>query len=180
MKSIELVSSETSVKIGTIQRRLAWPLREGWHAQIEKCIPLCFYSLNIHAHFYHKSSQHLQRINIKKNSYYFSSWWVLVVLFLIFFTVSTSSTSFASFTTSILFTWRLNKLDLLFEKDLLKFWKNYIQYFCIFATVHQILKRRLFGPKYTRAKTDWHVVIIHFILLFSWNHLLLKKNYQID
>ena len=37
-----LVPSGTSVKIGTIQRRLAWPLREGWHAQIEKCIPLCF------------------------------------------------------------------------------------------------------------------------------------------
>ncbi len=40
---IEIVPSGTSVKIGTIQRRLAWPLREGWHTQIEKCIPLCFY-----------------------------------------------------------------------------------------------------------------------------------------
>jgi len=29
MERIEIVPSGTSVKIGTIQRRLAWPLREG-------------------------------------------------------------------------------------------------------------------------------------------------------
>lgn len=29
MGRIEIVPSGTSVKIGTIQRRLAWPLREG-------------------------------------------------------------------------------------------------------------------------------------------------------
>lgn len=89
--------------------------------------------------------------------------------------ISTASAAFTPLAASIFFPEK--HFYLLFGKNLVELCDQNIKYLRVPTTVHQILQSGLFGSENTGTKTHAHVVIVHFVGLFSGNHVLLQKQY---